>query len=297
MTRSKRQVKGTVAFDWDGVLSEGGEYHWPLTGLDLTLIHEAHARGYAAAVMTCNDVRLVAAELRRHGIKAAADIAMARCSWHDPVAVLVTGRKISADLYVDDRAVNYRYGQPAEIVLGALDEAGGYHPCPQGRHWGPYGAAGVLPFTVFRGRLYVLLGLRSRHVNAGGCWGGFGGALEYEHEDTWKAAQRELCEEVSGLDGGMDLTWADYYAHECEGCGWRYVTFTAEVATADPGEDGGAWLPEARVSTGHSAWETDRVRWVRAEDVAGYKLHPGFAEAWPSLRRSLERFCGLELAA
>ena len=65
MSKRQRATRGTVAFDFDGVLSKGANYHWPLTGLDLTLIREAQDRGYAVAVMTCNDVNLVAAELRR----------------------------------------------------------------------------------------------------------------------------------------------------------------------------------------------------------------------------------------
>lgn len=39
-----KQVKGTTALDFDGVLSEGTGYHWPLTGLNLDLIHQARAR-------------------------------------------------------------------------------------------------------------------------------------------------------------------------------------------------------------------------------------------------------------
>ncbi len=291
MSKSPKQVRGTVCLDFDGVLHEHRGYRWPLGETDFSLITKAQDRGYAAAVMTCNDVRLVAAALRRQGFRATADVRMVREYWHDPVAVLVTNRKISATLYVDDKAVNYQYGQPAEVVFDALDKAEGFHSCPQGRHWGPDGAAGVLPFTVFRGRLYVLMGLRSKHVQKPGTWGGFGGALDHKYEDTWAAAQRELHEEVDGL-GGNVTDWMDYYVHDCEACGWRYVTFLAEVPAADPGEGQDAWLPEVRVNDG---WESDKVRWVRAGDVEGYELHPGFALAWPELRRRLGKV--LEVSA
>jgi hypothetical protein len=123
MTRSRQQVRGTIVFDFDGVLSEGAEYHWPLTGLDLTLIREAHERGYAVAVMTCNDVGRVADELTRYGVVAFADHEMAYQYWHNPGLVLVTGRKVCADLYVDDKAVRYRYGEPVSMVFDALEVA------------------------------------------------------------------------------------------------------------------------------------------------------------------------------
>jgi ADP-ribose pyrophosphatase YjhB (NUDIX family) len=259
MTKSNRKVKGTVAFDFDGVMHSDPHYRWPLAETDFSLINKVQARGYAAAVMTCNDVSRVAATLRNHGFRAVADVRMSRMYWHDPEAILVTGRKICADFYVDDKAVRYQFGQSHEIVTDLLDEREGYRGCPQGRHWGPHGAAGVLPFTVFRGRLYVLLGLRSRKVNYGGTWACFGGALNFRHEDTWVAATRELHEETSGLEGHVS-DWADYYRHDCE-CGWFYVTFLAEVPCTEPEDnDGPAWLPEVRVSTGHSSWETDSVR-------------------------------------
>nr|MDQ2816428.1 NUDIX hydrolase [Actinomycetota bacterium] len=54
-----------------------------------------------------------------------------------------------------------------------------FHPCSAGRHWGPDGAAGVLPWTVTPdGRSWVLLSHRSPHVQAGGTWSTFGGAIE-----------------------------------------------------------------------------------------------------------------------
>ena len=114
MTRRK-----LICFDFDGVLSEGSGYHWPLTGLDLTPIHQAHARGYAVAVMTCNDVHMVARELKCHGIDVLADYLMDRMEWHggpDGLQVLVTGRKLCAHAYVDDRAVCWQYGDdPAAL--------------------------------------------------------------------------------------------------------------------------------------------------------------------------------------
>lgn len=290
--KDRRPVNGLVAFDFDGVLSKGTRYHWPLDELDLSLIAGAHERGYAVAVMTCNDVTRVAGALRQRGLRVFADVRMTREFWSDPEVVLVTNRKVAAKLYVDDRAVRYQYGQPASVVYDTLDEIEGFRPCPAGRHWGPYGGAGALPWTRFRGQLYVLLGQRSCHVQKPGTWSAFGGALDTRNEDTWAAAQRELGEEVDGLDYCV-ADWSDYYAYQCPSCGWRYVTFLAEVLATDPGDDRDAWLPRARVG---DRFETDRVRWVRVADVDALELHPGFAEAWPALRRSLEHVAGEQAA-
>lgn len=113
-----------VCFDFDGVLSEGAHYHWPLTGLELGPLRQAHERGFAVAVMTCNDVRLVARELRRHGINAVPDLTMAGYTWHggrDGLEVLVTGRKLSAVAYIDDRAVRWQFGDDPALIWDALE--------------------------------------------------------------------------------------------------------------------------------------------------------------------------------
>jgi hypothetical protein len=45
--------------------------------------------------------------------------------------------------------------------LNPADER--FCPCPAGRHWGPRGAAGILPYAVARdGQVWVLLSHRSR---------------------------------------------------------------------------------------------------------------------------------------
>ena len=51
--------------------------------------------------------------------------------------------------------------------LNITDER--FCPCPAGRHWGPRGAAGILPYAVAPdGRAWVLLSHRSPHVQRGG---------------------------------------------------------------------------------------------------------------------------------
>lgn len=116
-----RFVQGTIAFDFDGVLSEGAGYHWPLTNLDLDLIGQAQTRGYAVVIMTCNDVGLVATELWRRDIDCWPDHTMRHMYWHDPDIVLVTGRKVCAVAYVDDRAIRFTYGDEPAKIWDVLD--------------------------------------------------------------------------------------------------------------------------------------------------------------------------------
>jgi 8-oxo-dGTP diphosphatase len=164
----------------------------------------------------------------------------------------------------------------------ATDER--FHPCPGGRHWGPRGAAGILPYTVAGdGRAWVLLSHRSPHVQRGGTWSTFGGAIDVG-ETAWRAAVRETCEEIRGITPDQaDI--AGGYGWECpQGCGWTYTTFVVRV----PLHSGGS-LPRVRVARGRAAWETAGLAWVPAGQVqaADRDLHPSFADAWPTLRETI----------
>src|SRR5216684_3947515 len=111
--------------------------------------------------MTCNDVGRVARELRRHKINAIADPYMTHMDWTGGKTgreVLVTGRKLAAKFYVDDRNINHQYGQDPQQVWDQADRLAGFHPCPVHRHWGWDGAAGCLPFAIWQGNTYCLLG-------------------------------------------------------------------------------------------------------------------------------------------
>ncbi len=179
-------------------------------------------------------------------------------------------------------------GQPAGRSEGwagqaARDER--YHPCPAGRHWGPRGAAGILPWTVTSdGRTWVLLSHRSPHVQAGGTWSTFGGAID-DGETPWHAAIRETCEEIEGIDVRCGIVAAELEVACEQGCGWSYTTFAVRVR--DTRAD---YLPVARVAPGRSAWETAGLAWVPADRVAAHSgLHPGLRAAWPTLHRVI---CG-----
>jgi len=158
-----------------------------------------------------------------------------------------------------------------------------FHPCPAGRHWGPNGAAGVLPWTVTPdGRAWVLLSHRSPHVQAGGTWSTFGGAID-GGETPWHAAVRETSEEIDGIDVRLGVVAAELKVPCEHGCGWSYTTFAVRVWNT-----GAGYLPSARIAPGRSAWETDELAWVPADRIAEHPgLHPGLRAAWPRLRASL----------
>jgi 8-oxo-dGTP pyrophosphatase MutT (NUDIX family) len=143
---------------------------------------------------------------------------------------------------------------------------------PDGRHWGIRGAAGLLPFTFAPGGVRVLLALRSPGTHQGGTWGTVGGAIE-AGETPWDAAVREAAEEADGLPlAGAEAAGS----HRCEcRCGWTYTTFPVR-------------LPDDPAVIIRAGWENHELRWVPAEDVDGYELHPGLAQSWPELRKMIE---------
>jgi ADP-ribose pyrophosphatase YjhB (NUDIX family) len=149
------------------------------------------------------------------------------------------------------------------------DPADHWHECACGqRHWGPFGAAGLL---VSRGD-QVLLQLRSERSHHGGTWGLPGGARR-QGEAALEAAAREGREEV-GLD--WDLLKPAWWVIADHG-GWSYTTVGAEAPVgADP-------------VAGPSNWETSALAWVGRDQVADRELHPGLAQAWPTLEPLIGR--------
>jgi 8-oxo-dGTP diphosphatase len=132
------------------------------------------------------------------------------------------------------------------------------------RHWGRYGAAGLL--LTDPERTGVVLQKRSRRVHYGGTWSIPGGAIE-GREGPVRAALREAYEE-SGVESDT-VTVMDTIAGADHG-DWRY---TYVLATAERPDD-------PRLGT---SWEADRTRWVDLDTVAGRKLHPGLRQDWPRL--------------
>jgi 8-oxo-dGTP diphosphatase len=141
-----------------------------------------------------------------------------------------------------------------------------------GRHWGIRGAAGLLPFAVAPDGVRVLLALRSEGTHQGGTWGTVGGAIE-AGETPWAAAVREAAEEADGLPL-VGAEAARSHRYDCR-CGWTYTTFPVR-------------LPDGAAVVVRAGWENHELRWVPAEDVDGYDLHPGLAQSWPELRKMIE---------
>ncbi|MDN5748669.1 MAG: NUDIX hydrolase [Pseudonocardia sp.] len=138
----------------------------------------------------------------------------------------------------------------------------GWVHCEQGhRHWGIFGAAGLL----LRHGDRVLLQHRALWSHHGGTWGILGGARNHG-ESAERAALREAAEEA-GLDPATVTTTGSYVDDHG---GWSYTTVVARASTP-------------LVLTALTA-ETIAVRWVPAEELHTLPLHPGFAASWGSAR-------------
>jgi len=116
-----------IAFDCDGVLTDQGTTvigqdtgrKWDVTPVKLAL-----SRGCSVAVMTCNVVSYVAGQLKEHGLEVFCDETMQYKTWDgglDGCTVLVTGRKVLADLYVDDHARYWALGDDPELIFAGIE--------------------------------------------------------------------------------------------------------------------------------------------------------------------------------
>jgi 8-oxo-dGTP diphosphatase len=154
-------------------------------------------------------------------------------------------------------------------------DGNGWTTCDLGhRHWGRFGAAGLLAYAPGRGGhadgpTCVLLQRRSWWGNHGGTWGPPGGARD-SHESAVTAALREAEEECAMPAGSVSAHGILLDDHG----GWSYQTVVAAAPRL---------FPVRAVSN-----ETSKASWVAAEDVAALDLHPGFAQRWPVLREALQ---------
>lgn len=145
-------------------------------------------------------------------------------------------------------------------------DGNGWARCDRGhRHWGRFGAAGLLLHAVDdSGRLRVLLQHRAAWSHHGDTWGLPGGARD-SHEDVVAAALREAAEEA-GLDAARIRT---RHAHDDDHGGWGYTTVLADV-------------PAPVVTRANH--ESQELSWVPVDEVGGLPLHPGFAQSWAAVR-------------
>ncbi|MDP9117017.1 MAG: NUDIX hydrolase [Actinomycetota bacterium] len=145
-------------------------------------------------------------------------------------------------------------------------DGNGWVICALGhRHWGRFGAAGLLITDGSR----VILQHRSVWTHEGGTWALPGGARD-SHENAVSAALREAAEETALDPRAVQAvgSWSDDHG------GWSYTTVLAQaVAEIHP----------------HAAnAESIDIRWWPIGEVADLTLHSGFAAAWPTLRALLE---------
>jgi 8-oxo-dGTP pyrophosphatase MutT (NUDIX family) len=148
----------------------------------------------------------------------------------------------------------------------------GWVTCALGhRHWGLFGAAGILvyvPHPADPALSLVLLQRRAGWAHQGGTWALPGGAMDSE-ETPAEAALREADEECM-LDPKLVVPRGMY---SDEHGGWAYHTVLAQAAE-----------PLRVVS---DSYEADEAVWLAAAEVDRLDLHPGFAATWPVLRESM----------
>ena len=135
--------------------------------------------------------------------------------------------------------------------------------CDEGhRHWGRFGAAGLLLRHPADGGL-VLLAHRASWSHHGDTWGIPGGARD-SGETAREAALREAAEET-GVDTSLVAVSAETVDDHG---GWSYTTVHADLTVDEPP----ALEPNDAEST--------ELAWFPLERVGRLVLHPGFAAFW-----------------
>jgi 8-oxo-dGTP diphosphatase len=164
----------------------------------------------------------------------------------------------------------------------ASRDGNGWVRCALGhRHWGKFGAAGLLAYAgppagppagpsagADGAEISVLLQRRAWWSHHGGTWGLPGGAAD-SHETPVAAALREAAEECAVPADAVTVRGVFLDDHG----GWAYHTVFASAPApfhVFPDSD-----------------ETDEATWAPAGQVAELDLHPGLAAHWAELRRGL----------
>jgi 8-oxo-dGTP pyrophosphatase MutT (NUDIX family) len=154
---------------------------------------------------------------------------------------------------------------PAAEPAGCGD-GDGWAICELGhRHWGRFGAAGLLLHALAHDT--VLLQHRAPWSHEGDTWGLPGGA-RHSHESAPQAALREAREETALDSSAVRLRGEFVDDHG----GWSYTTVLATCPDQ---------LPVRRQA------ESVALRWVPVAQVSALPLHPGFAAWWPELAARL----------
>lgn len=145
----------------------------------------------------------------------------------------------------------------------------GWIECECGsRHWGRFGAAGLL--LISQGN--VLLQHRAPWVHNGDTWGIPGGARD-SHETPLEAALREASEEI-----GLDSRAVTVASHHCDDHGiWKYDTI---IATCEE---------DVRLENNK---ETLATQWFGVEEITALNLHPSFARSWREINEIVRNIVG-----
>jgi 8-oxo-dGTP diphosphatase len=133
-----------------------------------------------------------------------------------------------------------------------------------GKHWGLFGAAGLV---LVRDQS-ILLQHRAPWVHNGDTWGIPGGARD-SHETPLEAALREANEEI-GIDIKLLSTVGEFVDDHIT---WSYHTIIAKAS------------PELIAHEMND--ESLEVKWIPIAEIENQKLHPSFANTWPKLREKL----------
>jgi 8-oxo-dGTP diphosphatase len=148
----------------------------------------------------------------------------------------------------------------------ASRDGNGWVRCELGhRHWGRFGAAGLLAYVTGGP---VLLQRRTWWSHHGGTWGLPGGARD-SHESALAAALREAHEECGVPPGAVRQRSVFTDDHG----GWSYTSVLAEAELAFAAQSDDE--------------ETDEVAWVAPDATAALDLHPGLAAHWAVLAAEL----------
>ncbi|GAA1853348.1 NUDIX hydrolase [Myceligenerans crystallogenes] len=160
---------------------------------------------------------------------------------------------------------------PADLPRHAGDE---WVACGDHRHWGLYGAAGLL--LVRRGDdgvpSHLVLQHRAPWSHMGDTWGIPGGALA-PGESARDGALREAAEEADVAAAAVVVVGEHVLRHDA----WTYTTIVAEVRA------GADVVPRAADA------ESVTVRWARMDELGTLALLPPFAAALPELLALLPR--------
>lgn len=147
-------------------------------------------------------------------------------------------------------------------------DANGFVRCGRGhRHWGRYGAAGLLLTDPEQG---ILLQRRAWWVHHGRTWAIPGGAVEVG-ESARDTVIREAWEEAEIAADALNVTGQSTVDHG----NWRYTTVLATITKP----------VNERVANS----ESSELAWIPPSKVPAYHLHKDFALAWPALHAQVGR--------